>query len=110
MSVVIHEVSHGVAAYLQGDKTAKDAGRLTLNPISHLDPFGSVILPILLVLTHSPVVLGWAKPVPYNPNALHKDFRYGPLKVALAGPLSNLALAFVFGLIIRFGFNFLSPT
>jgi len=107
-SVMLHEISHGLMALRLGDQTAKDAGRLTLNPVSHLDPFGSVMLPILLVMTHSPVVLGWAKPVPYNPNALYKDFRYGPMKVALAGPLSNLALALVFGLIIRFGMGFLS--
>lgn len=108
-SVMLHEISHGLMALRLGDQTAKDAGRLTLNPISHLDPVGSVILPVLLVLTNSPVVLGWAKPVPYNPNALYKDFRYGPLKVALAGPLSNLALALVFGLIIRLGIDTLSP-
>ena len=109
-SVMLHEISHGLMALRLGDQTAKDAGRLTLNPISHLDPFGSVMLPLLLTLTHSPVVLGWAKPVPYNPNALYKDFRYGPLKVALAGPLSNLALALFFGLIIRFGMGFLGST
>ena len=109
-SVMLHEISHGLVALRLGDETAKNAGRLTLNPISHLDPFGSVMLPLLLVLTNSPVVLGWAKPVPYNPNALYKDFRYGPLKVALAGPLSNLALALVFGLIIRFGTGLLNPT
>ncbi len=109
-SVMLHEISHGLMALRLGDQTAKDAGRLTLNPVSHLDPFGSVMLPIVLVMTHSPVVLGWAKPVPYNPNALYKDFRYGPMKVALAGPLSNLALALVFGLIIRFGMGFLSST
>ncbi len=108
-SVMLHEISHGLMALRLGDQTAKDAGRLTLNPVSHLDPFGSVMLPILLVMTHSPVVLGWAKPVPYNPNALYKDFRYGPLKVALAGPLSNLALALVFGLIVRLGTGILPP-
>ncbi|OGY57939.1 MAG: hypothetical protein A3D47_00670 [Candidatus Colwellbacteria bacterium RIFCSPHIGHO2_02_FULL_43_15] len=108
-SVIIHEVSHGLMALSLGDETAKDAGRLTLNPISHIDLFGSIILPLLLFVTHSPVILGWAKPVPYNPHALYKDYIYGPLKVALAGPLSNLALAFIFGLIIRLGSSFLSP-
>lgn len=108
-SIMLHEISHGLMALRLGDQTAKDAGRLTLNPVSHLDPFGSIMLPLLLVMTQSPVVLGWAKPVPYNPNALYKDFRYGPLKVALAGPLSNLALALFFGLIIRLGMGILSP-
>lgn len=108
-SVMLHEISHGLMALRLGDQTAKDAGRLTLNPVSHLDPFGSIILPLVLVMTNSPVVLGWAKPVPYNPNALYKDFRYGPLKVALVGPLSNLALALVFGFIIRLGMGILSP-
>ena len=70
MSVVIHEVSHGFAAEAFGDKTARYAGRLTLNPLKHLDIFGSVILPIVLVVSHSPFLFGWAKPVPYNPNNL----------------------------------------
>lgn len=108
-SVMLHEISHGLMALRLGDQTAKDAGRLTLNPVNHLDPFGSIMLPLLLVMTNSPVVLGWAKPVPYNPNALYKDFRYGPLKVALAGPLSNLVLALVFGFVIRLGMGILSP-
>ncbi|HQO70973.1 MAG TPA: site-2 protease family protein [Candidatus Paceibacterota bacterium] len=67
MSVVIHEVAHGYSAYLLGDKTAYFKGRLTLNPLKHLDPFGSVILPLILILTNSGFVIGWAKPVPYNP-------------------------------------------
>ncbi|MDE2144540.1 MAG: site-2 protease family protein [Patescibacteria group bacterium] len=102
LSVVIHEMAHGYAALSLGDTTAKDAGRLTLNPLSHLDPIGSVILPLILYISHSPFLVGWAKPVPYNPNNLYKDFKYGPLKVALAGPLSNLVIAAFFGLIIRF--------
>ena len=71
MSVVIHEVSHGYMAYVLGDPTAKLAGRLTLNPIAHIDPFGSVILPLLLSLLPGGIVFGWAKPVPYNPYNLH---------------------------------------
>ena len=70
MSVVIHEVSHGFMAEYFGDKTARFAGRLTLNPIKHLDLFGSILLPALLVISHSPFLIGWAKPVPYNPNNL----------------------------------------
>jgi len=108
-SVIIHEVSHGLMALHLGDETAKRFGRLTLNPLKHLDPIGSVFLPLLLFFTKSPVILGWAKPVPYNPNALYKDFKYGPLKVALAGPLSNLAIAFVFGLMVRFGATVFNP-
>lgn len=100
-SAIIHEVSHGYAALALGDTTARDAKRLTLNPLSHLDPIGSVVVPLLLYVAHSPVLLAWAKPVPYNPNNLYKDFKYGSLKVALAGPLSNLLVAAVFGFIIR---------
>ena len=66
-SVVLHEVFHGVAALALGDRTAKDAGRLTLNPIPHIDLFGSIILPVLLVISQSPILIGWAKHVPYNP-------------------------------------------
>lgn len=100
-SVVIHEVSHGYAALYQGDRTAAYMGRLTLNPLAHLDPFGSVILPFLLyffaVLSGStPVLFGWAKPVPYNPLAL-RNLRWGPAFVALAGPAANIALAVLFG-------------
>ncbi len=102
MSAVIHEVSHGYAAYLLGDPTAKNAGRLTLNPIYHLDFFGSIILPFLLVLTGSPFVFGWAKPVPYNPYNL-KNQKWGSAIVGAAGPLSNILIALAFGLLMRFG-------
>ena len=102
-SVIIHEVSHGYVAYLQGDNTAKYAGRLTLNPISHIDMFGSIILPLILVLSGSPMIVGWAKPVPFNPYNL-RNHRWGEMFVALAGPLSNICIGVVFGLIIRFGF------
>lgn len=107
-SVVIHEVSHGLMALKLGDQTAKNEGRLTLNPIPHLDPIGSILLPMLLLVTNSSFIIGWAKPVPYNPMALHKDLRYGPLKVALVGPGSNLAIALIVGLLIRLGGGFLS--
>ncbi|MDD2732232.1 MAG: site-2 protease family protein [Candidatus Pacebacteria bacterium] len=107
-SVVIHEVSHGAVANYLGDPTAKYAGRLTLNPIKHLDPIGSVILPIFLVIANQVlgggIIFGWAKPVPVNPYNL-RDQKYGSLKVALAGPGSNLLIALFFGLILRF-FNF----
>jgi len=100
-SVIIHEVSHGVAANMLGDPTAKYAGRITLNPIKHLDLWGSIIIPAFLVISGSPILFGWAKPVPYNPYNL-KNQRWGPAIVALAGPLSNLILAFVFGISLRF--------
>lgn len=97
-SVVIHEVAHGTVAERLGDPTAKYAGRLTLNPIKHLDPFGSVILPIsLFFVSHGGFLFGWAKPVPFNPYNLKKPERDGAL-IAIAGPLSNLSLAFIFGL------------
>ncbi len=99
-SVVVHEVSHGVVADRLGDPTARLAGRLTLNPLKHLDPFGSVILPLLLALLPGGVVFGWAKPVPYNPYQLKHPERDGAL-IAAAGPLSNLAVALVFGAAYR---------
>ena len=99
-SVVIHEVSHGVAANSMGDDTAKRLGRLTLNPLKHLDPFGSVILPLLLILFGTPFIFGYAKPVPYNPYKLN-DKKYGPAKVAMAGPLANMTIAFLFGVMVR---------
>lgn len=99
-SVVIHEVSHGLMADRLGDPTARLSGRLTLNPISHLDWFGSFLLP-LLTYNLGGFILGWAKPVPYNPYNLKG--RFGEASVAVAGPLSNLILAVVFGLVVRFG-------
>ena len=100
ISVVIHEVSHGAMAYWLGDPTAKYAGRLTLNPLAHIDPFGSVFLPLILILVNSPVLIGWAKPVPYNPYNL-RDQKYGPALVGAAGPGSNLVIAVAFGLLMR---------
>lgn len=99
-SVIIHEVAHGWVALRLGDATAKLAGRLTLNPIRHLDLVGSFIVPLLLIFSAG-FALGWAKPVPYNPNLLSRDYKYGPLKVALAGPASNLLLAIVAAIIAR---------
>jgi Zn-dependent protease len=104
MSVVIHEVSHGFIALRFGDKTALYAGRLTLNPLKHLDIFGSIILPAFLILTHSSFLFGWAKPVPYNPNNL-TNRKWGTIAVASAGILANLSMAIFFGLILRFSIN-----
>jgi len=87
-------------AYVLGDYTAKDSNRLSLNPMNHIDPIGSVFLPLVLSMLHLPV-FGWAKPVPINPFNF-SDKKYGPAKVALAGPGSNLLFAFIFGLLLRF--------
>ncbi len=99
-SAIIHEVMHGVAADYLGDPTARYAGRLTLNPIPHLDMMGSIVLPLILALSHSPFFFGWAKPVPYNPYNLRPG-RFSEAIVAGAGPASNLAIALVFGIILR---------
>ena len=101
LSVIVHEVAHGYAANSLGDPTARLAGRLTLNPIPHVDLMGSIILPTLLIFTHSPIMFGWAKPVPYNPYNLQAK-RWGETLVALAGVATNLFLAVIFGLIVRF--------
>jgi Zn-dependent protease len=102
LSVIAHEVAHGYAANSLGDPTARLAGRLTLNPLPHIDLMGSIILPALLVFTHSPILFGWAKPVPYNPYNL-KHHRWGEALVAVAGSATNILLAIIFGLIVRFG-------
>ncbi len=104
MSIVIHEMAHGYTAYLCGDKTAANAGRLSFNPLHHLDPFGSIILPLLMVAFGGPMI-GYAKPVPYNPNNL-KHPKRDEVFVALAGPLSNFILAFIgCGLLVAFDFS-----
>jgi len=108
-SIIIHEVSHGFAAEMLGDPTARLQGRLTLNPLPHIDPLGSVIVPALLVLTHAGFLFGWAKPVPYNPYNLRNQ-KWGEAIVAAAGPGVNLLLAIVFGMIIRFGLGVLPET
>lgn len=99
-SVVIHEVAHGFAALAQGDRTAEEEGRLTLNPIRHIDPFGSVILPAMSYLLGG-IIIGWARPVPYNPLRL-RNRKWGPALVGIAGPAANIFLAFVFGAALRF--------
>jgi Zn-dependent protease len=99
-SVIVHEVAHGYAADALGDPTPRLAGRLTMNPVPHIDPIGSVILPLFLVLTHSPFFIGWAKPVPYNPYNISTR-RFGETLVAVAGSATNLFIAVLFGLIVR---------
>lgn len=98
---MIHEVSHGAVAYKLGDDTAKVMGRLNLNPLKHIDPVGSVLLPLTLILVRSPILFGWAKPVPYNPYNL-RDPKKGAALIGAAGPLSNFFVAAVFGLLGRF--------
>jgi Zn-dependent protease len=100
MSVVIHEFAHGYMAYRLGDNTARDMGRLTLNPIKHLDFFGSILLPLLLIISNAGFVIGWAKPVPYNPNNL-RNIRKGTFLVSIAGIIANILIALLFGLLIR---------
>ena len=99
-SAIIHEVSHGQMAYFLGDPTAKYAGRLTLNPIKHLDPVGSVFLPLMLILFRSPILFGYAKPVPFNPYNLRNQ-KWGPAQIAIAGPVSNFLIAIIFGVLSR---------
>ena len=103
MSVVIHEFSHGAIAYIMGDPTAKYMGRLTLNPLKHLDPIGSFFVPVFLFLISggNGPIFGWAKPVPYNPHNLRNQ-KYGSAIVGFAGPGANLLVALFFGLLIRF--------
>jgi len=100
-SIIIHEVSHGAMAKELGDDTAEKMGRLTLNPLAHLDFFGSVFLPLFLFIsTSGQFVFGWAKPVPYNPFKLKNPRRDSAL-LAFSGPLANLGLALIFGILIR---------
>lgn len=102
LSIILHEVAHGYAANSLGDPTARLAGRLTLNPLPHIDLMGSLVIPALLVFTQSPILFGWAKPVPYNPYNLTNQ-RWGEAFVAVAGSATNILLALIFGLIVRFG-------
>jgi Zn-dependent protease len=100
LSIIVHEVAHGYAALLFGDQTAKMQGRLTLNPLPHIDLMGSIIIPGLLVLTSAGILFGWAKPVPYNPDNL-RPRRTGEAMVAAAGSLTNLAIAALFSVLLR---------
>lgn len=111
-SAIIHEYMHGWMADYLGDSTARDAGRLTLNPVAHIDIWGSILMPALLFIgTGGGLIFGYAKPVPFNPYNL-KDQKYGIAKVALAGPSANLITALFFGLILRFipGLNIITAS
>ena len=99
-AIVPHEVAHGYVAWKLGDPTARRANRLTLNPLAHIDLFGSIILPGMLMIMHSPVLLGWAKPVPFNP-WYFRDPRRGIMLVGAAGPITNFALAILSAVLFR---------
>ncbi len=94
ISLVVHEYLHALVGYLLGDETAKRMGRLTLNPFAHADLVGTILLPLMAIFSHFPVI-GWAKPVPFNPYNL-RDQKWGPTLVALAGPFANFAMAGIF--------------
>lgn len=101
LAVVIHEYAHGWIAWKLGDPTAKMAGRLTLNPLAHVDPIGTIVLPLLLLITRSPVVFGWAKPVPVDFHSLNNPKR-DMVWVGLAGPTANILLAILLSFILKF--------
>ncbi len=102
-SIVIHEVAHAIMAEKLGDSTARKAGRITLNPIVHLSFFGSILLPGILLLTGSPILFAYAKPVPVNPHNFYASkLRHGMAKVAAMGPIANLTIALIFGIMLRF--------
>ncbi|MFN3871067.1 MAG: site-2 protease family protein [Aquificaceae bacterium] len=100
MAVILHEYAHGWMAYKMGDPTAKEMGRLTLNPVPHIDLFGTIILPGLLLLIGSPILFGWAKPVPINPLRF-RNLRLGTFLVSIAGISMNILLALLFALVYR---------
>lgn len=102
LSIIFHEVAHGYVAYWLGDPTAKYAGRLTLNPLPHIDPVGSILIPGLLAITGSSFLVGWAKPVPINPYNLRYG-SWGEGFVAFAGPATNIIIAVVAAMLLRFG-------
>ncbi len=100
IAVILHEVAHGYAAYKMGDPTAKETGRLTLNPIPHIDPFGTIVFPAILMAVGSPILFGWAKPVPIDPSRF-RDLRKGMFFVSIAGIITNFGLAVIFGILNR---------
>jgi Zn-dependent protease len=100
LTIIIHEVAHGFAADRLGDPTARLSGRLTLNPIPHIDLYGTILLPIFLILIHSPFLFGWAKPVPFDPYNL-KDPKKDSALISLAGPAANLIIATILAIVYR---------
>ena len=107
MSIVLHELSHGYMAEILGDPTPRLQGRLTINPLKHLDPFGSIIVPIITSIAG--FTFGWAKPIEWNPYNI-KNRRIGEFLISIAGPGSNILISIIFGLIIRFNYDSLSQS
>ena len=107
-SIVVHEVAHGWMALRLGDSTAHDAGRLTFNPIPHIDPIGSIVIPLLSFISVGSVFIAWAKPVPINP-ANFRNFRRDDILVSVAGPFSNLLMACFCSVIFILSVHILSP-
>jgi Zn-dependent protease len=99
-SLCVHEAAHAAMANRCGDPSARLMGRMSLNPIVHIDPIGTVVMPLLMMLTGIPYLIGWAKPVPFNPRNL-KNMRRDPVLIAMAGPASNLVLALIFVFVLR---------
>ncbi len=108
LSIIFHEVAHGYVANWLGDPTARLAGRLTLNPIPHIDPVGSVLVPAILALSSAPFLIGWAKPVPYNPYNLRHG-KWGEALVAFAGPGTNILIAIGAAMLVRTLYPVLDP-
>lgn len=108
LSIIFHEVAHGYVANWLGDPTARLAGRLTLNPLPHIDPVGSVLVPAILALSSSPFLIGWAKPVPYNPYNLRHG-KWGEALVAFAGPATNILIAVIAAVLVRTLYPVLDP-
>ncbi|MDD5617870.1 MAG: site-2 protease family protein [Candidatus Omnitrophica bacterium] len=106
LAVVIHEFAHGWVAYKLGDPTAKHSGRLTLNPLAHIDPVGTIILPLFLIITHSPILFGWAKPVPVNFLRLNHP-KKDMIWVGLAGPIANILVAVIISILIKLDIAFM---
>ncbi len=109
IAVILHEVAHGWVAYKMGDPTAKYAGRLTLNPVPHIDPIGTLLLPGMFILLNSPIIFGWAKPVPINPMNF-RDLRMGTFLTSIAGVVMNLSLAVSFGILYRILYSLADTT
>ncbi len=101
VAITFHEFMHAWSANLMGDPSAKDLGRVSLNPIAHIDPIGTILLPLLLIFSGSGFVFGWAKPVPINPNNF-RDRKIGEILTSLAGPIANFVIAFVFSVLYNF--------
>ncbi|MBS1961533.1 MAG: site-2 protease family protein [Bdellovibrionales bacterium] len=108
MAIVLHEFGHGLVAKMWGDRTATDAGRLTLNPLAHVDPIGTVAIPMINMITGIPLLFGWAKPVPINPTRFRK-YRPGLFWVSVAGPGTNIITGFLAALVFGVFYKYVTP-